>query len=185
MRIKNISRFFCFILAAVMLFSLIGCGNKKDDDNSDKASKEKEEFSLFNETAVIDPSMEEYDHDEYVIEFNDELSTVTVYHKGDVIYGIDLLSVDPCGDRTDDDIDTALASVNDMYAAISEEDFAECQAFYSEESDSLVLNFHARNLDNKENLQMVADLGIFGALSSDSTYTELDETLLAMKFEKQ
>lgn len=175
---KNFSKILCLLLAAVMVFTLSACG-KKDE------KKPEPEFSLFAEEAVVDPDMKDCKHAVYTIELEAEVDSVIVYYKDDVILGLDQNSVAEVGERTESEIDAILAQVNDKYAALAEKKFVEFKVFYAEESGSLVMNFHARKLDKKENLQMVADLGIFGALSSDSTYTELDETLTAMKFVKQ
>lgn len=178
MTFKNISKILCLLLAAVMVFTLSACGKKEE-----KAPEP--EFSLYAEEVVVDPDMEEYKHAVYSIDLEGEVDSVTVYYKDDVIMGLDQNSVAEVGDRTQEDIDALLAKVNDKYAALAEKKFVEFKVFYAEESGSLVMNFHARKLDKKENLQLVADLGIFGALSSDSTYTELDEILTKMGFEKQ
>ena len=175
---KNFSKILCLLLAAVMVFTLSACGKKEE-----KAPEP--EFSLYAEEAVVDPDMKDCKHAVYTIELEAEVDSVIVYYKDDVILGLDQNSVAEVGERTESEIDAILEQVNDKYAALAEKKFVEFKVFYAEESESLVMNFHARKLDNKKNLQMVADLGIFGALSSDSTYTELDETLTKMGFKKQ
>lgn len=177
---KNISKILCVLLAVALLFSLSACG-KKDE----KSKVSEPAFSLNKEKVVVDPDMTKYEHTVYTIELEAEVDSITVYHKDNVIYGLDQNSVAEVGERTDAQIDSILDTVESKYAEISKKDFAEFKVFYAEESGSLVMNFHARKLNKKENLQMIADLGIFGALSADSTYTQLDEILTSMKFVKQ
>lgn len=180
MQKKYILRALCLALCAVLLFSFAGCS--KDDE-----SKEKHTVKAKNEDAVakVDNSMKEYESSVYSIDLTGEVDTVIVYHKDDVIYGIDQHSIGEAGDRSKTDIDFILEKVEEKYAEISKKDFVKFKVYYSEDQKSLIMTFKARNLDNKENLQAVANLGIFGALSGDSTFKEFEDTLLKMKFVKK
>lgn len=177
---KNISKCICVILAIALVFSLAGCG--KGDNKDNKVSEPK--YSLNAKEAVVDPDMSKYESAVYTIELEKEVDSVIVYYKDDVIYGLDQNSVaDAMGSKSE--IDAIIENVEEKYKIVTDKGFVKFKVFYSEESNSLVMNMHARELDNKENLQALADLGIFGALSGESTYLDLDETLTAMKFVKQ
>ena len=161
-----------------MVFSLSACG-KKDKE----ASKPK--YSLTMEEAIADPEMVEYESSIFVIHLDAEVDSVTVYHKDNVIYGLDQNSVAEVGDRSDSEVESIIEGVESKYSPLAEKGFVKLKVFVSEKSDSFVMNMQARKLDKKENLQMLADLGIFGELSADSTYKELEEILIKMNFEKQ
>ena len=181
MNFKVFSRILCIILALTLVFSLVGCGEDKKDSKGSGAK-----FSLDSEEAVVDPDMSKFEHAVYSIKLENEVDTVIVYHESNVIYGIDQNSVadaSAIGDQAT--IDAVIEKVEEKYNTVTNKGFVEFKVFYSEKSESLVMNMHARNLDNKENLKTLSELGIFGALSENTTYTELDETLTAMKFVKQ
>ena len=180
MQKKYILRALCLALCAIFLFSFAGCSS--DDESKDKDTKKAK-----NEDAVakVDSSMKKYESSVYSIDLTGEVDTVIVYHKDDVIYGIDQHSIAEAGDRSKADIEALLEKVEERYAELSKKDFVKFKAYYSEDLKSLIMTLKARKLDNKENLQAVADLGIFGALSGDSTFKEFEDTLLKMKFVKK
>lgn len=112
-----------------------------------------------------------------------ETDEVKIYYKNDTIQSITLTSKQPADGRSKDELNQLKDQLDASFAEISKKEFVSYSSLVTDEEISIVMA--CNDLEVKENLKAVADMGLFEGLTESTTYTQLVKILEDEGFKKQ
>lgn len=182
-------------LTIILCLGLTACGSdtekatdndtKKDNVATDAATDAPSTDTTIPPISIPDLNLDNFTEEKAIFkrETEEENQEVEVYYKDDIIQSITFKAQMAANGHTKDELNQLKDETDAFFAEISKKDFVSYSCIVTDESISLVMA--CNDLEVKENLKDVSDMGLFEGLTENTTYTQLLKILEDEGFKKQ